>query len=93
MSRRLQEAEEFSSLESIRLLARAFRYVAPFKGRFALKLGLLFLSLLPLLVLPWPVKIIIDHFVLAVPIGEQPLPYPALASSTISAMGPFQGFP
>jgi len=80
MSGRLQEAEEFSSLESIRLLTRAFRYVAPFKGRFALKLGLLFLSLLPLLVLPWPVKIIIDHFVLAVPIGEQPLPYPALVA-------------
>ncbi len=78
MTRRLQEAEEFSSLESIRLLARAFRYVAPFKSRFALKLGLLFASLLPLLVLPWPVKIIIDHFILGVPIGEQPLAYPAV---------------
>jgi ABC-type multidrug transport system fused ATPase/permease subunit len=78
MSNRLQEAEEFSSLESLRLLARAFRYVAPFKGRFALKLGLLCLSLLPLLVLPWPVKIIIDHSILGVPIGEQPLSYPAV---------------
>ena len=78
MSRRLQEAEEFSSLESLRLLARAFRYVTPFKGRFALKLGLLIASLLPLLILPWPVKIIIDHFILGVPIGEQPLAYPAV---------------
>ena len=76
MSRRLQESQEFSSLESIRLLARALRYVAPFKGRFALKLGILCVSLLPLLVLPWPVKIIIDHFILGVPIGEQPLAYP-----------------
>ncbi|MBW1688740.1 MAG: hypothetical protein JRS35_27225, partial [Deltaproteobacteria bacterium] len=80
MSRRLQETEEFSSFESIRLMARAFRYVAPFKGRFALKLGLLCLSLLPLLILPWPVKIIIDHFILGVPIGEQPLAYPALVA-------------
>jgi ATP-binding cassette subfamily B protein/subfamily B ATP-binding cassette protein MsbA len=78
MSGRLREAEEFSSLESIRLLARALRYIAPLKGRFAVKLGLLFVSLLPLLVLPWPVKIIIDHSILGLPIGEQPLPYPAL---------------
>jgi ABC-type multidrug transport system fused ATPase/permease subunit len=86
MSARLQEAAEFSNLESIRLLARAFRYVAPFKGRFALKLGLLCLSLLPLLVLPWPVKIIIDHVILAVPIGEQPLPYPALLEPCTSLL-------
>jgi len=78
MTRRLQEAEEFGSFESIRLLVRALRYVAPFKGRFALKLGLLCLSLLPLLVLPWPVKIIIDHFILGLPIGDQPLAYPAV---------------
>ncbi len=42
MSRRLQEAEEFSSLESIRLLARAFRYVAPFALVIILVFGLLY---------------------------------------------------
>ncbi len=86
MSGRLQEAEELGSLETVRLLARAFRYVAPFKRRFALKLGILLVSLLPLLVLPWPVKIIIDHSILGVPIGEQPLPYPPLVAPFTEAL-------
>jgi ABC-type multidrug transport system fused ATPase/permease subunit len=93
MSRRLEEAEELGSLESIRLLARALRYVAPFKGRFALKLAVLCLSLLPLLILPWPVKIIIDHFILGVPIGEQPLAYPAavrLFTDLLAGRTPFE---
>lgn len=78
MSPRLEEREDLSHRETLRLLGRAFRYVAPFRARFAAKTGLLLLSLLPLLVLPWPVKIIIDHVIEGIPIGEQPIPYPAL---------------
>jgi ABC-type multidrug transport system fused ATPase/permease subunit len=76
--KQLEESEDMGTLETLRLLGRAFRYVAPFRWRFAAKTGLLLLSLLPLLVLPWPVKIILDHVIGAVPIGEQPIPYPAV---------------
>ena len=74
------------SAETLRLLGRAFRYVAPFKGRFAVKAGLLLLSLLPLLILPWPVKIIVDHVVEGLPIGAQPLAYPAFLQPAMSAL-------
>ncbi len=80
MSARLQESAAIGHRESLRLLGRAFRYVAPFRGRFALKTGLLLLSLLPLLVLPWPVKIVLDHVILGIPIGAQPVPYPAFVA-------------
>lgn len=71
------ESEALGHREALSLLGRAFRYVAPFKGRFAVKIGLLLLSLLPLLVLPWPVKIVVDHVIRGVPVGAQPVPYPA----------------
>lgn len=58
------------------LLARALRFLSPYRGAVLVKLLLLVVSFLPLLVLPWPIKIIIDHVVLKIPIGEQAHPYP-----------------
>ena len=29
---------------------------------------------LPLLLLPWPVKLVVDHVIEGIPLGEQPLP-------------------
>ena len=65
-----------SPRETLRLLARAFRYAAPFKGRFLGKYLLLLASIAPMLVMPWPLKILIDHVVEGRAIGAQPLPYP-----------------
>ena len=66
-----------STRETLRSFTRAMRYVAPFWPRFGVK-GLLTLgSLLPLILVPWPLKILIDHVVLARPIGEAgTTPYP-----------------
>ena len=66
-----------STRETLRSFTRAMRYVAPFWPRFGVK-GLLTLgSLLPLILFPWPLKILIDHVVLARPIGEAgATPYP-----------------
>jgi ATP-binding cassette, subfamily B, bacterial len=75
---RIQESELLGHRAALALLVRAFRYVAPFRRRFAGKLALLLLSLLPLLVVPWAVKIVVDHVIRAIPVGEQPVPYPAL---------------
>lgn len=77
MRRRIEESGEFSNLDTLRILARAFRYLAPFRGRFAVKVALLIASLLPLLFLPWPVKIIVDHGVLGMPVDAPTTPYPA----------------
>lgn len=71
-----EERERISGGESAALLRRALRYVRPFRGRFAVKLVLVILSLLPFLLLPWPVKIVIDHVVEANPIGQTVTPYP-----------------
>jgi len=64
------------SADTLRLLARTLRYVTPFRARFVAKFVLLLVSMLPLLVLPWPAKIVIDHVVEGIPIGRQARPYP-----------------
>ena len=71
-----EERERVSGRESTALLRRALRYMAPFRARFVVKLGLVILSLLPFLLLPWPVKIVIDHVIEANPIGKTVTPYP-----------------
>ncbi len=62
--------------QTLLLFRRALRYIAPFKFQFAVKVGLTILSLLPLLLLPWPVKILIDHVIEQIPIGEVVASYP-----------------
>ena len=62
--------------ETALLFRRALRYVAPFKWRFAVKVGLMILSLTPLLLLPWPIKILIDHVIGRIPISEKVAAYP-----------------
>ena len=79
----LQETGRANLRETFHLLRRAFAYAAPFKARFAAKYVLALLSLMPLLILPWPVKIIVDHAVLGIPIGDQPLPYPEALAGLI----------
>ncbi len=78
------------ALTSLRVLARAFHYVAPFRAQFALKALLMFASSLPLLLLPWPVKLIVDHVIEGIPFGAQPLPHPAFIDALFT---PFAGSP
>jgi len=81
---RLEESGELGHGQTLRVLARASRYLGPFRLRFAGKLGLLLLSLLPILVLPWPVKIMVDHVILHVPLAAPTTPYPALMQPLIA---------
>jgi ABC-type multidrug transport system fused ATPase/permease subunit len=73
-------------LGALGALARAFRYAAPFRGRFAWKFALLLVSMLPLLVLPWPAKILVDHVVEGIPFGAQARPYPALLEALLGLL-------
>jgi len=88
MRERLEESGDLGNLEAARVITRAFRYMGPFKGPFTVKAVLTVVSLLPLLFLPWPVKIIVDHVVEGVPIGEQQVPYPPFMSPLIDFLAP-----
>jgi ABC-type multidrug transport system fused ATPase/permease subunit len=56
-------------------LRRVLRYAAPFRARFAVKLGFLLVSLVPLLFLPWPGKIVIDHVIEGAPVDPASYPF------------------
>ncbi len=71
-----QAGGRITNSETVMLFRRALRYVAPFKWRFAVKLGLMILSLTPWLLLPWPIKILIDHVVGQIPIDAKVASYP-----------------
>jgi len=75
VSPRFQESTP-SSWQTMKLLLRAFRYLAPFKQRVAVKLGLGFVSLLPMLLLPWPVKIMLDQVIESIPLEATRVPWP-----------------
>lgn len=72
--------------ETLRVLGRALRYLGPLRARFAWKLVFLLLSLLPLLVLPWPVKIVVDHVIGGVPVGRPITPYPPLLAPLVAGL-------
>lgn len=71
-----EAAGEDARTSSWRILAEALAYARPFAGRMAVKLVLVVLSLVPLLVLPWPVKLVVDHVVLGLPVDAPPTPWP-----------------
>jgi len=82
----LQESERVGARETLQLLARAFRYAAPFKERFFAKFLLLLASLAPMLVMPWPLKILVDHVVEGRAIGAEPLPYPSFIEPIVATL-------
>jgi ABC-type multidrug transport system fused ATPase/permease subunit len=71
----LVESESISTRQTLELLRRGLRYIRPFGGRFAVKIGLTTFSLLPMLLLPWPVKILIDHVIEGAPLLVERYPF------------------
>lgn len=67
----LDTQTDIDEFETVRIIARSARYIALFPGRyitkFVLKLGS---YSLPLLLLPWPVKMLVDHVILSKPLPE-----------------------
>ncbi len=80
------EPRTHSTRETLEIFARALRYASPLRDRFAVKLGLTALSLLPMLVLPVPIKILIDHVIGDLPIAERIDSYPLLARPFVSLL-------
>ena len=86
MSRLHLEERHADTARTLVLLGRALRFLAPFRWRVLAKLGLLVVSFLPLLVLPWPIKLVIDHVVLGTPVGEQASPYPSFVAPLLEPL-------
>ena len=68
--------ERIGSTETFRLLGRSLRFVWPFRRQIGVKLALTLIGLSIVLFLPWPIKILIDHVVMGLPVGSSPTPYP-----------------
>ncbi len=83
----MPEARFITHGETLRLFGRALRYVGPFWPRFAVKALLTLASVLPLILFPWPLKILIDHVVLGRPIGgPDATPYPGFVTPFLDAL-------
>ncbi len=77
---------DLSARETLRVLLRGLRYVRPFRWQFGVKAVLLLVSMLPMLVLPWPIKIIIDHGIEEIPIDDPVRPYPFFIQPAIDQL-------
>jgi len=71
-----QENLDPSGGEALSMIRRALRYVAPFGHEFRVKIGLMMLSLLPMVLLPWPIRVVIDHVIGDANIAEPIRPFP-----------------
>lgn len=60
--------------ETLSIVWRALTYLKYFKARFALKCMFVGIALLTPLVMPWPIKIVIDNVILAQPIDANAFP-------------------
>ena len=75
--------------ETLRLVVRAISYIPYFWGRFVAKFLLMWLSLLSPLILPWPLKIVVDNVVLGTPTDPNAFPvYFAPFVRFLDGMGP-----
>ena len=86
-------AERVSTAETFRLLGRSLRYVWPYRRQIGVKLALTLLGLSIVLFLPWPLKILIDHVVMGLPVGSSPTPYPPYVSwfvELLDGLTPFE---
>ncbi|MFI5314627.1 MAG: ABC transporter ATP-binding protein [Myxococcota bacterium] len=68
-----------SAASSLGILRRSLRFVAPMRGRFAVKVALAVFSIVPLLVLPVPIKLLLDHVIGDLALADRIESYPFLA--------------
>ena len=71
----LDKNSEINLRETLQILGRGVMYIRYFKLRFTAKLLFSVGGLIPPLLLPWPVKVIIDHVILGMPIEGSNYPW------------------
>ncbi|MGD8859755.1 MAG: ABC transporter ATP-binding protein [Myxococcales bacterium] len=67
-------------------MLRAFTYVKPVRRELAIKVLYTLVSLTPLLVLPWPGKILMDHVIGRTPLSDAKVGYPFFMQPLISLL-------
>ncbi len=82
----LQESTQISAGETVRLFREAISWVRPLRGRFLFKALVVVISVLPMLFLPFPIKIFTDHVILAMPIAGALDQYPPFLHGIVSWM-------
>jgi len=70
----------------VAILKRSFVYVWPVKHLFILKFLLMIGSLIPIIVVPWPIKILVDHVLLKQPLAESTVRFPPFFQPFVDAM-------
>ncbi|CAE7593579.1 PGY2 [Symbiodinium microadriaticum] len=77
---------ELTNRQALQMVGRALRYIGPIKHLYFLKVFTMTVSLIPYVFAPWPIKIIIDHAILGMPIVEDKLVYPPLIKDFVLSM-------
>ena len=76
-TRKAKSDPEISFQQTIRVFAKLLSYLSLFKARIFTKLGFItFEHVLRILLLPWPLKIIVDHVILGEPINADGSGFP-----------------
>ncbi len=77
---------DIKTRETWRLIRRATVFVWPLRNQLAVKLVLGLIGITAFLVMPWPLKALIDHVILGMPIGSSPTPYPPFLAPLLDAL-------
>ena len=75
-----------------RILGRCLAYIRPHWRLFALKFGLMLGSFAPLLIVPWPIKILVDHVVLQHSLAESTIRFPPFFEPFVVAVAGLDPF-
>ena len=75
-----------------RILGRCLAYIRPHWRLFVLKFGLMLGSFAPLLVVPWPIKILVDHVVLQHSLAESTIRFPPFFEPFVVAVAGLDPF-
>ena len=79
----MNDVVDVTAADSGRIMGRAIAYAWPYRYQMLVKILLQFIGLMSILILPWPVKILIDHVILGIAIADSPTPYPAFIAPFI----------
>jgi len=77
---------DITTRETVILLGRTLRFVWPWRYQIGVKLMLALIGISVILYLPWPLKILIDHVVMGMPLGESPTPFPPYVEPFVDAL-------
>ncbi|MDE0658919.1 MAG: ABC transporter ATP-binding protein [Gammaproteobacteria bacterium] len=77
---------DLTARDVFRILGRCLVYIRPHSRLFALKFGLMLGSFAPLLVVPWPLKILVDHVLLQHSLAESTIRFPPFFEPFVTAV-------